>query len=340
MMTDDELDLLASSYLDGEATSDEVALVEGDPELQDRVAQLRAVRVTSVAAPAGLAQAQVARAMAAYVPGSAGVGKGAITGEAAVEPAASAVAMPETVVDLAERRRQREGRLRWLSSAAAVLVVGIGAVALINQIGAGDEDEMATAETEAETDTAASTVVAQAEMADESAADATGDDGAEAEMADESAADATGDDEAAPAGGEMLVEAEESADAEESLTLDQSDQDVDASAGAERTLRQLPESGFFPDEPAASYDRLPGGDEMVGDLELPWRDEAGASCLDAFPSDSSPYASDEVEVIAYLPFEVTDGDDAGVYEALYVIVAGAEEVVVVLRPDDCTPVSN
>ncbi len=40
-MTDDELDLLASSFLDGEATPDEVALIEGDPALLARVEELR-----------------------------------------------------------------------------------------------------------------------------------------------------------------------------------------------------------------------------------------------------------------------------------------------------------
>ncbi len=326
MMTDDELDLLASSYLDREATPDEVARVEADPELRARVELLRSVGVTAPATPPGLAQAQLARAMALYRPGST-----PDRGEAA-EPAPGA----EPVIDLTERRRGREeraSRLRWLTSAAAVLVVGVGAVALINQIGGSEDAEMATADTSTETATEAAEVapaadaeagaadMAQAEMAGESAENLADPDGGGAPAADDAASDG----------------ADVAADAEESLALEESEEDA-AELSAQRTLRDLPESGFFPDEPVAEYDRLPTGDEMVGDLELPWRDEAAANCLEGFPTGDSTFAGDEVEVIAYLPFEVIDGADAGEYEALYVIVDGAEEVVVVLQAGSCAPV--
>ena len=49
-MTPQELDELASAYLDGEATAEETALVDSDPGLQARVEELRAVR-DLVAAP-------------------------------------------------------------------------------------------------------------------------------------------------------------------------------------------------------------------------------------------------------------------------------------------------
>ena len=49
-MTPQELDELASAYLDGEATAEEAALAESDPELQARVEELQAVRDV-VAAP-------------------------------------------------------------------------------------------------------------------------------------------------------------------------------------------------------------------------------------------------------------------------------------------------
>lgn len=49
-MTPQELDELASTYLDGEATAEEAALVESDPRLQALVEELRAVR-DLVAAP-------------------------------------------------------------------------------------------------------------------------------------------------------------------------------------------------------------------------------------------------------------------------------------------------
>lgn len=43
-MTPEELDELASAYLDGEATAEEAALVESDPRLQELVEELRTVR--------------------------------------------------------------------------------------------------------------------------------------------------------------------------------------------------------------------------------------------------------------------------------------------------------
>ena len=43
-LTPEQLDELASAYLDGEATAEEAALVESDPRLQELVGELRAVR--------------------------------------------------------------------------------------------------------------------------------------------------------------------------------------------------------------------------------------------------------------------------------------------------------
>ena len=43
-LTPEQLDELASAYLDGEATAEEAALVESDPRLQELVEELRAVR--------------------------------------------------------------------------------------------------------------------------------------------------------------------------------------------------------------------------------------------------------------------------------------------------------
>lgn len=334
MMTNDELDLLASSYLDGEATPDEVALVEADPELRARVEQLRSVRVTAMAAPPGLAQAQLAQAMAAYGPGGGGQADDESTDRGAGET--------EAVIDLTERRRQREGRMRWLTSAAAVLVVGVGAVTLISRMDDGDDAEMATADVATEATEAAE--VSPAAEADTAGADEVATT-VQSEMAEETEeagalADLDGGDGSRAADAAVAEDTVEAADAEEELALDEAGADDAQAPSAERVLRDLPESGFFPDEPVAVYNRLPIGEEMVGDLELPWRDEGAASCLEAFPADDSLFTVDEVEVIAYLPFEVTDGDDAGVYEALYVIANRAEEVVVVLRSGDCTPVSG
>ena len=69
MMTDDELDLLASSYLDGEATPQEMALVERDPELRRRVDEMRAVRQMMQAptpVPGAVKEQHLATALAAF----------------------------------------------------------------------------------------------------------------------------------------------------------------------------------------------------------------------------------------------------------------------------------
>ncbi len=57
-MTPQELDELASAYLDGEATAEEAALVESDPRAQALVEELRAVR-DLVAAPVELPSGEV-----------------------------------------------------------------------------------------------------------------------------------------------------------------------------------------------------------------------------------------------------------------------------------------
>jgi hypothetical protein len=100
----DDRDLLACAYLDGEATPDERAAVEADPELRTRVEQLRSVRAQVAAPPpppAGAAGDAVARAL------------DAVGGD---------------VVDLDRRRRRR--RSAWLGPAAVAAVVLLVLVAL------------------------------------------------------------------------------------------------------------------------------------------------------------------------------------------------------------------
>lgn len=99
----DEHDELASAYLDGEATDDERARVDGDPDLLARVDELRRVReavATPTAAPSARAR----------------------------DDAIAAALHASTVVDLGAERARR--RLRIASIAAAVLIV-IGAAGLV-----------------------------------------------------------------------------------------------------------------------------------------------------------------------------------------------------------------
>ncbi|MDE0237931.1 MAG: hypothetical protein OXN95_11970 [bacterium] len=71
-MTPQQMDELASAYLDGEASPEEVALVEGDPRLQALVEELRAVRdliATPVDAPSQEVQDEmIARALGHRAP--------------------------------------------------------------------------------------------------------------------------------------------------------------------------------------------------------------------------------------------------------------------------------
>jgi hypothetical protein len=142
-------DEIVSAVLDGEATADERALVEADPEAQARLAELRAAR-DQVAAPVAVPPAVREQAVAAaldlfdqlapeapptsrppgpdWVPGVARDGSGAAPTSS--DPAAPAA--PSSGDELAARRAARSGGRsgRWLVAAAAVvvLVLGVGAV--------------------------------------------------------------------------------------------------------------------------------------------------------------------------------------------------------------------
>jgi hypothetical protein len=127
----ESLDELASAYVDGEATPDEVARVDADPTLLARVAELRTV-AAAVAEPvdpppAEVRDAHIAAALAA-----------------ADEPAERTGAPADLAAERAERDRHRR-RLVALSVAAAVLVAVI-AVPLLARLGGGGDTETATVE--------------------------------------------------------------------------------------------------------------------------------------------------------------------------------------------------
>ena len=351
-MTDEELDLLASGYLDGEATPEEVAMIERDPALLARVEELRAAQ-SAVRAPVpgpsmGLKEDQLAAALAAFdvtdrrttvmavdptsVLPEAGedaeAGEGAEAGEDA-----EATEIAEPVIDLRSRRAEREqrraeaaGRMRWLSAVAGVLVFAAGAVFLIGQVnGGGDDGEFAGDVPAADT---AATESAEAQLApagDDTAADvANADDGAEA------SADIASEAMAADAEEEFSVE--DAADGSSDEAADPAD-----SAASEPTIRELAEEGFFGDEPVASYARIPTSDELLAELDLPWRDPEAAMC--AVRAELPAGA----EVIGYLPIEIPaadNGSDASatrVVEALYLTVKNESQVILV-DPDTCDTV--
>ncbi len=356
-MTDEELDLLASSYLDGEATPEEVAMIERDPALRDRVEELRVAQV-AMRAPVpqpsmGLKEEQLAAALAAFdlsdrrttlmaVDGPADQAGQATPPDrvAATEGADPTVEAPdptETVIDLRARRERQErsdaeaaGRMRWLSAVAGVLVFTAGAVFLVGQVGGGDD----AAEFATDAQTADTEATEAAPSSDGSGADAASaaELSADADAADESIeSEAMGDTDAE--GDFAVEESEEAADDE---AADQAESAADSGESAP-DIRDFAEEGFFGDEPVVSYETIPTSDELLNQLDLPWREPATANCA------AAAGLPDGAAVVGYLPIEIPaadGGDDLGarVVEALYLTV-GNEIQVVLVDPDTCATVN-
>lgn len=336
-MTDEELDLLASSFLDGEATPEEVAMIERDPALLARVEQLRvaqaALRAPVRPASAQLKEDQLATALAAFDASDRPTTVMAVDEPAALSTEDPDATVAQPVIDLRARRDQRErrqeeaaGRMRWLSAVAGVLVFAAGAVFLIGQVGGGDDGEFAGDVPAADTE-ATESAEAQAAPADDATAAemATAEDGeAESDIASE-AMDADAEE-------DFAATAEESA-ADEATAADSAEAAAADDAGSEPTIRDLAEEGFFGDEPVATYRRMPTSDELLADLDLPWRNPESALCA------GRAELPDNAVVIGYLPIEIptADGETGSpmrVVEALYLTV-DREEQVVLVDPDTC-----
>lgn len=125
-MTDntDALDELVSRYLDAEATADEVARVESDPELLDRADAMRA-SIEAVAAPVAIPTLDLDRIRAAAV-------------------AQSTTTAVVTDV-MAARRRKLERRNRVMAVAAACVVLAVSVVAVQNLGGSDGDDSLDSA---------------------------------------------------------------------------------------------------------------------------------------------------------------------------------------------------
>lgn len=313
-MTDDELDLLASAYVDGEATPEEVAMVERDPELQARVEAFRAVVVDEpISPPAGLLDSQVAVAMAEFDVLAAAASSDLGGSDAALDGDGQETAAP--VVDLrAEsiRRSGREydrataGRVRpatrprrtmpsWLPAAAGFVIIGGGLIWAIGQAGGGGDDDAEASETavaafdgDEGTDAAAETEAmeeadaGEAQMAADDAMEDDSDDGMDESAADgESRSDAAG---AAPTRGDSDESAEESEDAE---------------------------ADFAVPEPLLFFDTIPDPDtiEVLPDAELDLeRSLCGAEIVTATLGDPVGFIPVEVESQPAELFLFLDGD--------------------------------
>ena len=124
-MTPQELDELASAYLDGEATEEEATLVESDPRLQALVEELRAVR-DLVAAPVDLPSDEVRDQMIAQ----------------ALDHRAPVISLKKT-----RRMRAVPPQARVILAAAAVIaaIAVVGVTILERQSDEFADDDMASA---------------------------------------------------------------------------------------------------------------------------------------------------------------------------------------------------
>jgi hypothetical protein len=164
----DDLTLLASAYLDGDVTDDERARVESDAALLAEVDRLRAVRMLlgDVEPPAiSVREVQLSAALDAWdrLPAPERTGARRDTTPAGVDAAAVAGAASVTAPTPIDGRR-RTTPTRWLTGAAAALVLVLaGGVAL--QLGSGSDDDSASSSTDAAESLAATADPADDELA-------------------------------------------------------------------------------------------------------------------------------------------------------------------------------
>ena len=215
-MTPEERDELASAYLDGEATAEEAALVEGDPRLSALVEELQAVK-DLVAAPVELP-----------------------SDEARDQMIAQALDHPAPVVSLEKARRRMRPTPRQaravLAAAAVVAAIAIVGVTVFQQADRGTDDSF-VAQDSAPADTAMEAAAPQA--APESA------DFAE-DSADSVALDADDAPAPEPVPAEEMMMADEPAAVIESMEM----ADEPAAAPAEDEGEAEPEMADFESEEA------------------------------------------------------------------------------------------
>lgn len=173
----DDLELLASAYLDGDVTPDERGRVEADPELVAEVERLRVVRaVLADAEPPALSMRE--RHLAAALDAWDRLPESERTGTVRDRTPAGLVTPPPPT-PLAARRQARQRT--WMLAAAAGLVVVLGGGIVVSSLlgggdGSDDTDTAAVAETEAPAATDAPTelraIEEGADLADEILQDA------------------------------------------------------------------------------------------------------------------------------------------------------------------------
>lgn len=333
-MNDDELDLLASAYVDGEATPDEVAMVERDPELQARVEAFRAIQVDgSITPPPGLVDQHVAEAMEEWFEAISSTGATsapaatATAGETATEIDDDTAGETAPVVDLAaasarrSERRSRQAPRRtmpsWLPAAAGLFIIGGGAIWAVGQSGGGDDTEAASiaADDSAEETSAESAELVESDDGDAEAMTAMADEAMEEEsedaMEDDAMAD-EGDDSASRADADAAAAAPADGGADESA-------DDEEAEDAEEAFVDL--------EPQLFFDEVPDVDALA-DLPEPEPDLERSLCG---PEIVTPTLG---EPLGFIPVEVS-GEPAEIY--LFLDADGTE--IRLLIDGDCQPLT-
>lgn len=250
--------LLASAYLDGEATTDERALVETSPEALSEVAALSQLRdvVAATAPQASLSEREshLAGALDVWERMSDRERLGEATPSAGVDAAAAAALTTPVSTSEGRRGRSRRGDGRnlvasqWFLSAAAIVVVVAGVAAVARGFLA---DDLATNEVAVQSAEADGPLLSEVELNEAAELDgenvgATVVPDAEA-IADEVARDPDSVDveaDAAVDDGGLFAEG----DAEEEAT-------DDTAAAAEPAADELPEGASQP-APAPEFDRV------------------------------------------------------------------------------------
>ena len=264
----EELDELASAYVDGEASPDEIARIEGDPELLSLVEEFRALRQSSLPGPSidsELQEQHISAALAAFDELHASA-----PSLMAVEDASSAAPAERSVgsdsdgtVSSLEARRARRLPPPWLlNAAAAVVIVGGVGFALTQLPDSGGDDAAVQTFDETELDAEAADLSSASgagsadasaesgeaeEMAPFSAQNTTQAEDRETEAEDDAMADDAADDAMADDAADEAME-EESADGTED-------------AGESGDIDQAP-----PAEPAGVFAGTETASEVLADL--------------------------------------------------------------------------
>jgi hypothetical protein len=133
----DDLDALASAHLDGATSAEEAARVAGDPALQARVEELRAVREAVAALPpvdTARREVAIAAALAAFAE------------DGAAASASPPLAPVTSLATVTARRRPSPTRVMRVVGAAAAVVLLAALVPLLGKLGGSDDDAASTAE--------------------------------------------------------------------------------------------------------------------------------------------------------------------------------------------------